>query len=870
LLSFVGFFLGEFMKKVLAFSSITSAVLFQFLAPNALATTYTVSTSGNDTASGAGTASKPFKTITHAVGLAKAGDIVDVLPGTYRGEAIVYKNDGTSAAPITLQGSAAGVIVKGTEIVSGFVSAGNGVYCSSGWTHFFGTFDPAIISNPSLIYSDPFGYDARVKPTNQFFVDGEPLAQAVGSGDVLPNTFYTDKTDSKICFKPADGSINHVLEATATSTPLLSTAGHSYLVIQNMEFSQGATLSQQNGLVRVSGGTGHKIKNIQVTYAAGSGLSIAGTGINVSASVFNHNGQEGIASLATASTFSGNDTSYNNTLPGKSFSTGWEAGGNKFVRSDHLIVDHHLAHNNMGPGIWFDVANTNATISNSTVYENNFAGIQYEISWTGTIFNNLVYDTRQGPGINISSSGGCNVLNNTVYGNDAAGIQLIASIRNDGTTPTVGGKVVTRTDSAVSTTIKNNLVAENQQGNKYGPSMGITYVDLPSGAPALPVLTAPMVTVAYNTSDYNGYFLSAQHGTFFESTSATNQTTLSGWQKISGQDTHSIWVDPAFAYGDGSPLVYESGKFELASGNALAHRGENVSQVTTDFAGVKRPNPPTIGAYEASGSIMASANPVVVNFDATSATGVPASPFGAGCTSKVWNNIESSVPGTKFVGELSSTFEGCNATLGWETGPSALAFEASQETAVAVTNDTSTLLDFTNDSFTVNVWFKVPKGSTAQSILVAKDGSLGGWAMGVTNGRLSFFLKDTGSGFAAEATGPSVVEGTWMYASAVVQTSTSSSTGNDIQLYLNGTAEKQTLTRSGNPYSAPKVSGSDSAPLLLGARGTLKSQSLYMTGSLGDVSILSRGLSATEAQAACLATEYRYVLIPGMICSLPL
>jgi hypothetical protein len=65
--------------------------------PTAQAATYYVSNSGSDSASGA--QGSPFKTIQHAADVAKAGDTVIVMPGTYR-ESIESKNDGTASARI--------------------------------------------------------------------------------------------------------------------------------------------------------------------------------------------------------------------------------------------------------------------------------------------------------------------------------------------------------------------------------------------------------------------------------------------------------------------------------------------------------------------------------------------------------------------------------------------------------------------------------------------------------------------------------------------------------------------------------------------------------------------------------------------------
>ncbi|WP_457333090.1 InlB B-repeat-containing protein [Rhizobacter sp. P5_C2] len=60
-----------------------------------------VATTGSDSA--AGTLAAPFKTLTKAVGVATAGDIIEVRAGTYS-EAVVIRTAGTSTARITMRG----------------------------------------------------------------------------------------------------------------------------------------------------------------------------------------------------------------------------------------------------------------------------------------------------------------------------------------------------------------------------------------------------------------------------------------------------------------------------------------------------------------------------------------------------------------------------------------------------------------------------------------------------------------------------------------------------------------------------------------------------------------------------------------------
>jgi hypothetical protein len=92
-------------------------------------TSYHVATTGNDAA--AGTASAPFRTLTHAASLAQPGDAIHVAPGVYY-ETIDTPRPGTAAAPIHLIADGPGAILDGSDPAylarSDWQSEGGGVY----------------------------------------------------------------------------------------------------------------------------------------------------------------------------------------------------------------------------------------------------------------------------------------------------------------------------------------------------------------------------------------------------------------------------------------------------------------------------------------------------------------------------------------------------------------------------------------------------------------------------------------------------------------------------------------------------------------------------------------------------------------------
>ena len=86
----------------------------------AVAKTYYVSTSGDDSADGLAEKTA-FRTITHVAKIAKAGDTVKIKGGNYGHEHVVIQNSGTKANPIVFEG------YGGTPVLDGAGGGGYGI-----------------------------------------------------------------------------------------------------------------------------------------------------------------------------------------------------------------------------------------------------------------------------------------------------------------------------------------------------------------------------------------------------------------------------------------------------------------------------------------------------------------------------------------------------------------------------------------------------------------------------------------------------------------------------------------------------------------------------------------------------------------------
>lgn len=144
-----------------------------------------------------------------------------------------------------------------------------------------------------------------------------------------------------------------------------------------------------------------------------------------------YNTQIGVTGIGDDVLVEANEISYNN--PTRASDPGWEAGGTKFVLTNHLICRGNWSHHNVGPGLWTDWNNRDALYEDNVVEDNDQMGIFHEVSFDAIIRNNTVRrnglavpDDKvwlgsqvwgYGAGIEIAASSDVQVYGNTVEDN---------------------------------------------------------------------------------------------------------------------------------------------------------------------------------------------------------------------------------------------------------------------------------------------------------------------------------------------------------------------------------------------------------------------------------------------------------------------
>lgn len=178
------------------------------------------------------------------------------------------------------------------------------------------------------------------------------------------------------------------------------------------------------------------VKDNEVRYNGGIGISSAGDGWKILNNHIHHNAQLGIRGTGANLLIQGNEIAYNNYQ--HKYDPGIMAGGTKWYKTTNLVVRDNYAHDNAGPGLKTDADNINVLYENNRVENNEGPGIFHEISYDAVIRNNTVVGNGtsasggiDGAGILISNSPNVEVYGNTVR-NNADGIAAKDASRGSG------------------------------------------------------------------------------------------------------------------------------------------------------------------------------------------------------------------------------------------------------------------------------------------------------------------------------------------------------------------------------------------------------------------------------------------------------
>lgn len=536
-----------------------------------------------------GTEQQPLKTISAAAVKVQPGDRVIIHQGEYR-ETVIIRISGTAEKPITFEAAAGETpVIKGSDHIIQ-------------WSHEQGAIWKASLPVPPP--RNPLGGTAAYWQTNDvrqvFIQDGvlftaQRLRRVLAREAITEGSFFCDPKASMLyVWLPNSASpVEHPPEASVRGSWLIVNADH--IIIRGLQMRHSSTTALANWPACSLNGKGNTLESCTLSWGDFLGVSVSGSSNTLRNCLIACHGDSGIGGTGEKHLVEGCRVVYNNI---ERYNSSWHAGGAKLIpQFNHGTVRANEFAYNQGPGLWLDGSCDENIIDGNLTHDNSGAGIMVEVSRGNLVLNNISYANRnnlsgpyrepdgslkeldlsesrispsrllklyhagEGRGIDISSAPQTKVLYNTCYLNEGEGICVEGP-------PRLSGSDSVTTDGEI---IANNISVFNK-GSQL-------------------TLHQPIEKEKPAISDHNLLFavgaVFAKYG--WEGPVAM---AVPEWQKVSGEDAHSLDTDPRFA------LAAMDDFRPLAGSPALA-AGQPFPEADHDFLGAKRdPTRPTIGAFE--------------------------------------------------------------------------------------------------------------------------------------------------------------------------------------------------------------------------------------------------------------------------------
>jgi len=372
---------------------------------------YHVSVKGDDT--NKGTARAPFKTISKAAEVARPGDVITVHEGTYR-ERITPPRGGQSDKKRIIYRADPGkkVVIKGSEIITGWKKVQDGVWNVVIPNSFFGDFNPYS----DKIAGDWFNGKGRDHHTGAVYLKGHWLTEAATLDDVLKPVGDTplwfgkvDETNTTIWAQFVNVNPNEAEVEINVRQAVFYPAkpGVNYITVRGFTMMHAATpwappTAEQIGLIGTHWSKGWIIEKNDIRYSTCVGITLG-----------KHGDQFDNTSQNTA-------TGYVETIE-RALKRGWS----KENIGHHIVRNNRISHCEQA-GLVGSMGAVFSTISDNVIHDIHIrqlftgaemAGIKIHAAIDTEISRNHIFRTCRGIWLDWMAQG-TRVTRNLLHDND--------------------------------------------------------------------------------------------------------------------------------------------------------------------------------------------------------------------------------------------------------------------------------------------------------------------------------------------------------------------------------------------------------------------------------------------------------------------
>ena len=391
-------------------------------------------------------------------------------------------------------------MVSGAVVVSGFTQSG-GVWVAGGLSGF----------NPARTGFCRQGVSTCQIP-NDVYVDNQPLRQVASVSGLSAGCgcTYVDAGAGRVYL--ADDPSGHQVELGLARQAFAGRADN--VTIQGLVVEKFADEAQ---VAAVGSRLTWAIVSDEVRLNHGIGVAEAAV---IRDSFIHDNGEMGIGMSSITAPPGSPFLVENNEISGNNYAgydPNWEGGCCKFGAVNGLVVSGNYIHDNLGKGLWSDGDNFNVTMENNRIIDNQYNGINYELSYNAIIrgndiegngFGALATTPLEGSGIELSNSCCSEISGNTVK-NNRDGIGLVQSDRPPGP----NGPYITQNNNVHDNTITltgtgyNGMIEWVSDGSYY-TSKNNAFVHNTYNLGC--ALTAPFIWADPNNPSIGGFLTPAQ------------------------------------------------------------------------------------------------------------------------------------------------------------------------------------------------------------------------------------------------------------------------------------------------------------------------------------------------------------------------